>query len=216
MNINTLHPDASPPRRLMRGAAAAPLLGGRPGGACDSPIQPGFPGFTLIELLLVMALLAIVVAISIPSLGPFFRGRNLDSEARRLLALTRHGQSRAVSEGIPMLLWVDSEKKAYGLECEPGWDEKDPKAVEFRMDRDLQIEIVRTNLVQRRLTAFELLGKARPDAERSNLPEIRFLPDGSIDDSSPSVLTLTGRDGAKVSVAQATNRLNYEIARASK
>ncbi|MCX6930914.1 MAG: prepilin-type N-terminal cleavage/methylation domain-containing protein, partial [Verrucomicrobia bacterium] len=62
--------------------------------------------FTLIELILVMALLTIVISLTAPSLSKFFRGRTLDSEARRLLALTRSGQSRAVSEGMPMDLWV--------------------------------------------------------------------------------------------------------------
>ena len=204
MNLYILHPDASPPRRLMRGAAAA-----------LSPWVRPAAGFTLIELLLVLALLAIVLSISVPSLAPFFRGRNLDSEARRLLALTRHGQSRAVSEGIPMLLWVDAEKRTYGLESEPGWDEKDPRALEFQLNRELQIEVVRTNIVQRHLTAFQLLGGMAASAH-GNLPEIRFLPDGSIDQSSPSVLVLSERDGAKVSVVQSTNRLNYEIATATR
>src|SRR5437773_775638 len=45
--------------------------------------------FTLVELILVMALLGIVLAVSAPSLSNFFHGRTLDSEARRLMALTR-------------------------------------------------------------------------------------------------------------------------------
>src|SRR5437667_3469223 len=60
--------------------------------------------FTLIELILVMALLVIVMAVSAPALSNFFRGRTLDSEARCFMSLTRYGQSRAVSEGIPMVL----------------------------------------------------------------------------------------------------------------
>src|SRR5689334_18148384 len=52
--------------------------------------------FTLIELILVMALLAIVMAVSAPALSNFMRGRTLDSEARRFVSLTRYGQSRAV------------------------------------------------------------------------------------------------------------------------
>jgi len=43
--------------------------------------------FTLIELMLVMAILLIVLAVSFPSLRGFFRGRNLDNEARRFLSL---------------------------------------------------------------------------------------------------------------------------------
>ena len=98
--------------------------------------------FTLIELILVMALLTIVISLTAPSLSRFFRGRTLDSEARRLLALTRSGQSRAVSEGMPMDLWVDAAEGAFGLEAEPSFDTSDPKAVEFTLDSGLKIAVV--------------------------------------------------------------------------
>jgi len=52
--------------------------------------------FTLIELILLMALISIVISLVAPRLAAFFHGRSLDSEARQLLALSRHGQSRAV------------------------------------------------------------------------------------------------------------------------
>src|SRR5438067_3213545 len=87
--------------------------------------------FTLIELILVMTVLTIAVSLSAPALANFFRGRSLDSEARRLLALTRQGQSRAVSEGIPMELWLDPANSAYGLEAQPGYEPNDSKAVSF-------------------------------------------------------------------------------------
>ena len=64
---------------------------------------PRRAGFTLLELILVMATLAIVLSVAAPSLARFFRGRSLDSEARRFLTLTRYGQSRAVAEGEPMV-----------------------------------------------------------------------------------------------------------------
>src|SRR5689334_17133320 len=89
--------------------------------------------FTLIELILVMAILAIAVSFTAPALANFFRGRTLDYEARRLLALTRQGQSRAVSEGLPMELWFDVSKSAYGLEAEPSYEAVDPKALNFTL-----------------------------------------------------------------------------------
>src|SRR5689334_15919462 len=77
--------------------------------ACDFPTRPHTnrtrrslpavkrpeshaPGFTLIELILVMAILTVAVSITAPALSNFFHGRTLDSEARRMLALTRQGQ----------------------------------------------------------------------------------------------------------------------------
>src|SRR5438034_650988 len=43
-----------------------------------------------------------------------------------------------------------------------------------------------------------------------NLPRIRFLPDGSISESSPQTLHLKGRDGSFISLSL-SKRLNYEI-----
>src|ERR1051325_11638875 len=98
-------------------------------------------GFTLIELILVMALLMIVLGVAAPSLQGFFKGRNLDSEARRILALTVYGQSRAVSEAIPMLLWFDTRQHTYGLRAASSYLDVDPKSVEFTLDRTLELQV---------------------------------------------------------------------------
>src|SRR5438876_2132451 len=99
-----------------------------------------FSAFTLIELILVMTILTIGISITAPRLANFFQGRALDSEARRLLSLTRQGQSRAVAEGLPMELWIDSSKGAYGLEAEPSYEPSDSKAVNITLDSNTQIE----------------------------------------------------------------------------
>src|SRR5258705_4535465 len=103
----------------------------------------GRGAFTLIELILVMTILTIAVSITAPALANFFRGRTLDSEARRLLSLTRQGQSRAVSEGVPMELWLDTAHNSYGLEAEPSYEAKDTKAVDISLDSDLQLQDTR-------------------------------------------------------------------------
>ena len=159
--------------------------------------------FTLIELILVMALLMIVLAVSAPSLQGFFKGRNLDSEARRLLSLTKYGQSRAVSEGIPMLLWVDWKQKSYGLRAAAGFVEPDDKAVEFTLDKDLKIET--ENRVLQPGTV------SQNDRIIGNLPTIRFLPDGSISETSPYTIKLSQGQKDALWIGQSTNRLRYEI-----
>src|SRR3954467_7256391 len=143
--------------------------------------------FTLIELILVMALLMIVLAVSAPSLQGFFKGRNLDSEARRILALTKYGQSRAVSEGIPMLLWIDWKQKSYGLRAATGFLDQDDKAVEFNLDKNLKIEAEITP-VQNLVTSISAI---QNDRVIGNLPTIRFLPDGSIAETSPPSIKLS-------------------------
>lgn len=179
--------------------------------------SPQIRAFTLVELLLVMAVMVAAISIAGPTLANFFRGRTLDSEARRLLALTHAGQSRAVSEGVPMRLWVDVEQKAYGLNEEPGWDQQDPKEVEFELDKDLKLEVVKAEKVKM-VNAFGAAIFAGPQAAQTNafdakesLPKIRFLPDGTVEDGSPRAVRLTDRDGVSVWVAQTANRLGYEI-----
>ena len=153
-------------------------------------------GFTLIELVLVMALLVVAISVSAPVLSRFFRGRTLDSEARRLLSLTRAGQSRAISEGTPTLLWVDASQHEYGLELEIASRTGDPKAEDFTVADGLQIDAVNAAPI--------VIG-------RQKLPAIRFLPDGTTDDSSPSALRLAGADGSVLWLVQETNHMTYAI-----
>lgn len=168
-------------------------------------------GFSLIELLLVMALLSIVIAVALPSLSNFFRGRTLDAEARRLLSLTRYGQSRAVSEGIPMVLWVDPENRTYGLEQEPGWDDTDVKAVNLKLDDNLKVEVTKTNVAKPLLAVASPLGSAGIVDTKQNLPSIRFLPDGSIAETSLPEIQLLEKDGASLWLSRSQNRMSYEI-----
>ena len=157
-------------------------------------------GFTFIELILVMALLVAMISLSAPMLSSFFRGRTLDGEARRLLALTRAGQSRAVSEGFPMLLWVDAGLRSYGLEQEMPPRDGDGKAQEFTLDESLRMEVAKS-------ASLPVRGKP--------LPAIRFLPDGTVDEVSPTSVSLAGMDESKLWLVLATNRVNYEIRNAN-
>ena len=175
-------------------------------------------GFTLIELILVMALLTVVISLTAPRLSRFFHGRTLDSEARRLLALTRSGQSRAVSEGIPMDLWVDTEEGTFGLEAEPSYETSDPKAVDFELDSGLQLEVVAktvaapaNTVTMNRNQQASIASVARVNLVHASLPTIRFLPDGSIGEASPQKLHLTSTDGGSLWLAQSRDGLSYEI-----
>jgi len=165
----------------------------------------------MIELILVMAIVVVAISITAPKLANFFRGRTLDSEARRLLALTHSGQSRAIAEGIPTRLQFDIPNHSYQLKQDPGWSDHDPKAMQFSFDQDLDIEVIHADsprsVFSRGKLPVGLLSTANP----RNLPEIRFLPDGSIDDTSPRALHLQDKNGASLWLAQATNHLSYEI-----
>jgi prepilin-type N-terminal cleavage/methylation domain-containing protein len=173
--------------------------------------------FTLIELILVMAILTMAVSVTAPTLASFFRGRTLDSEARRLLALTHGGQNRAMAEGIPIDLWIDTTQGIIGLDAEPSFEKDDPKAVEFNIDSGLQIEVIkpvvvtptRMSLTSRQVTSTASV--ARINLTHPSVPTIRFLPDGTISESSPQKLRLSGRDDRSLWVVLSQDKLSYEI-----
>jgi type II secretion system protein H len=166
-------------------------------------------GFTLIELILVMAVLTIAISVTAPALAHFFRGRSLDSEARRLLGLTRHGQGRAVSEGIPVELWIDAGHGAFGLEAEPSFEPADPNAVELTLAQDMRLEVVNRTAIP--AGVLNIASTRSVPGKHPNLPKIRFLPDGSIAESSPNLLHLIGREGDSIWLAQSRSHSSYEI-----
>ena len=177
-------------------------------------------GFTLIELILVMAILTIAVSITAPTLSRFFSGRALESEARRMLALTRMAQSRAVAEGLPIELWVDAQNRTYGLEAEvasrTGGDQSDPKAVQVFLDRDVKIEVPsrmvgKPNVSRSSTSPVSTASVPVVAARHGSLPTIRFLPDGSVAETSPQMVQLIDRDNGSLWLELAASRMNYEI-----
>jgi type II secretion system protein H len=158
---------------------------------------PRCRAFTLIELTLVLALLVVITSLAAPAMANFIRGRALDSEARRLFALVHAGQSRAVSEGMPMALWVDEKNGAYGLSAEDTGKTGDPKAEDLTVDATLQITVLNVGLSTP--TTFK------------NLPAIRFLADGTVDENSPQTIQLTDSAGFSRWLIESRNRMGYEI-----
>jgi prepilin-type N-terminal cleavage/methylation domain-containing protein len=154
--------------------------------------------FTLIELIVVMALLAIVIAIGAPRLARFFHGQTVAEEGQRLLALTRYGQSRAASEGLPMILWMNPANGTYGLRVQDGFSAGGVTApvgtgkdVSYRLGDGLRFQ-------------FEQ-GVAMPTQGAS----ILFAPDGSIEESSLHRVVIVQDDGDWSAIAESPNQLNY-------
>lgn len=153
--------------------------------------------FTLIELVLVLALLVVAVSMVAPRMSGFIRGRALDSEARRLMAVVHAGQARAVSEGMSIVLWIDQKQNAYGLEEETPGKGGDQKAESFTADDNVRISAVS-------------LGVNAP-VTFQNLPAVRFLADGTVDEGSPRMLQLQDSGGNSLWLVETSDRRGYEI-----
>jgi type II secretion system protein H len=153
--------------------------------------------FTLIELILIMALLVVITSLAAPAMANFVRGRALGSEARRLFALMHAAQSRAVSEGVPIMLWVDQKQNAYGTSQETPGKKGDLDAETLMVDSTLQIAVLNT-------------GTSTPTTF-NNLPAIKFLPDGMVDENSPQTLQLTDSAGFSRWLRLNKSRTGYEV-----
>lgn len=162
-----------------------------------SPVAASRRAFTLIELILILALLVVITSLVAPAMSTFIRGRSLDAEARRFISLTHAAQSRAVSEGMPVMLWVNEKENTYGVELETPGDNGDAKAESLNIDDTLQVAVIKTSV--------------GAQTTLHGLPAIKFLPDGTIDESSPQKLQLTHADGGVLWLVESRNHMGYEI-----
>jgi Tfp pilus assembly protein FimT len=180
-------------------------------GTNNDPRQTG--AFTLVELILVMAVLVMVTAIIMPQFSRFFGTRAVDSESKKFLALMHYGQTRAVSDGVPTILWIDSARRAYGLEHEPGYAASDPLEEDNTLADGLKIDTVRNSVkppvansqTGRILTGQVVQGKTR-------LPAIYFAPDGAINYAmSVGGVSIQNADDPPVWIALNSSEMSYGI-----
>jgi hypothetical protein len=84
--------------------------------------------------------------------------------------------------------------------------DQDPRAVQYTVAPELQIEVQMPRTVQ---TNFWTMA---PLQTKLTQPTICFLPDGFISQSSPyEILLRAPRDNDAVWLAESANRLSYEI-----
>ena len=156
------------------------------------------PGFTLVELVVVMALLAIVAAISMPSMGRSIRSRNLSGEAARFVAATECGRDEAVSQGVPMTVWIDPATQRFGVEPKAGYEGVESRNREFAVNPDVHFEFDSGVAAGERVIAAE------------------FAPDGAPALTSLETLRLVDRFESTVTVARTKDGWSYEVVKETK
>jgi hypothetical protein len=124
------------------------------------------------------------------------------------MALTRHAQSRAVSEGVPMVLWLETRQRLYGLNADKTFLENDPMAEQFNVDETVEIEVRRSPDA---VAASQASLFKNEKQTTSGLYALRFNPDGFVSLGSPEVVVFRQGEENELWVAQSRNRLNYEI-----
>jgi Tfp pilus assembly protein FimT len=157
-------------------------------------------------MILVMTIIAVLLGVIYPSLKNFFRGRNLDNEARRFLSLTRYGQSRAISEGLPVELWINPKQGSYGLQSLSGYSETQTNPLNFSLDQTVQISFSAPSSVLIRSNYW-----TQAAGQLGAVAKIRFQPDGFISDTSPEKILFRQSDGGQIMVAETPSHLRYDI-----
>lgn len=150
-------------------------------------------GFTLIELICVMAILATIMAVSAPSFSNFFRGRNLEEETRRFLALTRYARELSVSAAANVELWIDVENGRYGVDVIDAYGSHEKEEREFQIPDTLQFDI---------------------DIEFSDddgLTKLVFFPDGLPDENNPGEIRIVRNDDDFLIVSGSVSATGYVI-----
>jgi type II secretion system protein H len=82
-----------------------------------APPQDNQSGFTLIELVAVLAILAVVTALSLPALGRSAEGLRLRTEGGRIAALLRAARVQALTEQRPTRVTLDPARRAVTLQA---------------------------------------------------------------------------------------------------
>lgn len=132
--------------------------------------------FSLLELILVMLVLALAAALSVPTLSRFARGRETADAAAHLLAVIQYAQDRAIATASTHRLYVSADTNSYHIASR-----RDGTIVA------LAEEAGRTFYMPQTVT---LTWDAAEETQQRGY--IQFDPDGGHD---TVIIRITGRDG---------------------
>ena len=150
-------------------------------------------GFTLVELILVMVVLAIVMAFVAPTLSRSLRGRALQQEAIRFVALTEMARDEAISRGSPMNVWIDTDALRFGIAPADQYAGIDLQK-EYALSSDVRFDLIEGNL-------------------QTDGVAISFRPDGTPATNSITEVRLADRHDETVTITRSRSGLGYEIAK---
>lgn len=150
--------------------------------------------FTLIELIVVMALLATFLALSAPSLSRSFKARGLEQEATQLLAITEYARDEAISQGVPMTVWITPDTGDYGVSIKENFPGDKSREKSISLNSDFRFDPV----------------DATTDSN-GHIIAAELEPDGTLAPESLAALRIVNRSEEGISVSQTADGLGYEI-----
>lgn len=145
-----------------------------------------------------MALLVTFLALSAPSLSRSLRQRRISDEATRLLALTEYARTEAISQGVPMVVWVNAKTQQYGAEPAAGFTGEENRTRTFTTNSEVDFDI--PNAV----------------AKQGVIALVEFAPDGAPELSAVEAISLSDKFDALAVIARTQDGWGFEIAPVTK
>jgi hypothetical protein len=142
-----------------------------------------------------MALLATLLALSAPTILHSFKQRDLEQEGTQLLAVTEYARSEAISQGVPMSVWINPGTGEFGVHASDGYDGDKAREKTYSLRTDVRFDPVE--------------GVADRD---DHTILANFEPEGTLDpESSLDALRLVNRSDSAISLEQTEDGWGYEI-----
>ena len=147
------------------------------------------PGFTLIEMMVVTVLMAILLALALPSFNSLAEKYRVESMASALMASVSHARSEAARRGMTVTIRQRAECSGADWSC--GWDtlagSGDGLETLRRQDPDARVGVTKNAVGP---MAFDLMGYS------VGVARFTFYPAGNAD--SPNVAAVCVSLGGRV------------------
>ena len=108
--------------------------------------------------------------------------------------MTEYARDEAISQGVPISLWIDPETKRFGVEAKTGFPTDKTREREFFLDTDIHFDLDDNTKTQDGLVIAA-----------------EFDPDGTPADTSMDSIRLVDRSDSAIALERTDNDWGYEI-----
>jgi prepilin-type N-terminal cleavage/methylation domain-containing protein len=170
-----------------------------------------YQAFTLIELIIVMVVLAVLLALVAPSLTSSFRGRNLEQAGAQVLAVTEYGRDEAISQGVPVDVWINPANGQFGIAVKAGFPGDPARLKHYALQPELRFDAAASPGGAGTATASNGGIATPPVATGQGVTVAEFQADGTLDSSSNPTIRILGNAHSAVALTETSDGYGYEL-----
>lgn len=150
---------------------------------------------SFMEIMIVLVILGIMIAVTIPSMKGFYQKNQISAAARELAQVARYARQQAILRNATTEIRLDIDENRYRLELEPESTNR-RRSRSSRRDRSQPMERVRYLDAKREEIFFKLVESTTDPFGRDNVAKIRFFKNGA---ASPSTIVIA-RDSRQMTI----------------